>query len=149
MVYFDDLIQVLMSRNMVFRLITLISFAQLINLLKCLGLLVLLRIETAVHIEVRYLLLGVYGHILLLFDGHLLIYLEHRLVIEVHLDILEAENRLHGHKQWDAGLDGETLVGVRQLVLQKELVELADLLAAEREHVDQRKELVYVERVGF
>jgi len=112
MVYFDDLIQVLMSRNMVFRLITLISLAQLINLLKCLGLLVFLRVETAVHIEVRYLLLGVYGHILLLFDGHLLINLEHRLVIEVHLDVLEAENCLHGHKQWDAGLDGETLVGV-------------------------------------
>ena len=101
------------------------------------------------HIEVRYLLLGVYGHILLLFDRHFLINLEHRLVIEVHLDVLEAENRLHGHKQWNAGLDGETLVGVRQLVLQKELVELADLLTAEREHVDQRKKLVYVERVGF
>ena len=102
-----------MSRNMVFRLITLICLAQLIDLLERLGLLVFLRIETTVHIEVRYLLLGVYGHILLLFDRHLLIDLENRLVIEVHLDVLKAENCLHGHKQWDAGLDGETLVGVR------------------------------------
>ena len=87
-----------MSRNMVFRLITLICLAQFIDLLERLGLLVFLRIETTVHIEVRYLLLGVYGHILLLFDRHLLIDLENRLVIEIHLDVLEAENCLHSHK---------------------------------------------------
>ena len=68
LVCFDDLIQVLMPRNMIFRLITFIGFAKLIDLLECLGLLVFLSIETTVHIEVRYLLLGVYGHILLLFD---------------------------------------------------------------------------------
>ena len=36
-----------------------------------------------------------------------------------------------------------------KLVFQEELVELTDLLAAEREHVDQGKKLVYVERIGF
>ena len=33
--------------------------------------------------------------------------------LAIHLDILEAENCLHGHEKWDAGLDGETLVGMR------------------------------------
>jgi hypothetical protein len=90
------------------------------------------------HIKITYLLLSVYRHILLLFDTHLFVDLKNRLVIEVHLDILEAEHCFHGHEQRDSSLDRETFVGVRQLVLQEELVELADLLRAEGQHVDQR-----------
>jgi hypothetical protein len=40
-------------------------------------------------------------------------------------------------------------VAVRQLVLQQELVELADLLATEGEHMDQRQKLLDVEWVSL
>jgi hypothetical protein len=91
-----------------------------------------------VHIEVTYLLLGIDRHILTLLNSNLFVNFKNTLIIKVHLDIFERKHGFHGHEKRDASLDGEAILGVGQLVLQQELIELTDLLATERQDVDQR-----------
>lgn len=63
--------------DIVSTLVTLVSLTQLIDLLECLCLLILLSIQTTMHIQVRYLLFSVYRHVFRLFYGDLLVYFKH------------------------------------------------------------------------
>ena len=101
------------------------------------------------HVEVRDLLLGVDCHVLVLLYLHLLVDFEDGLVVEVQVDVLEREDGLHGHEERDAGLDRKARMLLRQGILDQELVELPDLLAAEGQNVDERHELLDVEWVGL
>ena len=57
------------------------------------------------------------------------------------MDIFEAENSFHCHEERDSSLHWERFVFVWDLVFEEEFIELANLLAAKREDVDQRQEL--------
>lgn len=84
-VFFHYFVQVLAGirhQNIVGRLVTLISFAQFVYFFQGFGLLILLGIQTGMHIQIADLLLGIECHILILFDLHLLVDVEHGAVVE-------------------------------------------------------------------
>ena len=69
-------------QNIITTLIPLISLTQFINLFQCFSLLIFLRIQTWMHVQIWYLLFGVDGHVLILFDGHFFVDVEDGLVFE-------------------------------------------------------------------
>lgn len=100
-VFFHNSIEVLTGishKYVVAALITFIGLAQFVDFFQGLGLLVFLCVQTGMHIEVRYLLFGVQGHILVLLDGHFFIDFEDRSILEVQVDILEGEDCFHCHE---------------------------------------------------
>ena len=86
-------------------------------------------------------------HILTLFYSHLLVDFENGGVVETQSNVSEREDGLHSHKEGYSGFDRKRVWWQR--VLQKELVELSNLFAAERQNMDQREEALDVEGVAL
>ena len=101
------------------------------------------------HIQEADLLFCKQRKVLALFDRDLFVYVEYAWVIEVHLNVFEWEYSFHRHEKWNTSLDWEILMGLWDRILHQKLVELTDLFAAERQNIDQREKLVYVERVAL
>lgn len=64
-------------QNVIAALIALISLTKFVDFLESFGLLVLLGVQARVHVQIRNLLFGVYGHILVLLDRHFFVNVEH------------------------------------------------------------------------
>ena len=77
-------------------------------------------------------------HVLTLFDRYLFVHFEDGRVVETQSDVSEGEDGLHGHEKRYSGFDWKRVR--RQRVLEQELVELANLFAAKREHMNERQE---------
>ena len=86
-------------------------------------------------------------HVLTLFDGHFFVDLKHGRVIEAQTNVSEGEDGLHGHEKRYTSFNRKRVWW--EWILQQELVELANLLAAKREDVNQRQEAFDVEGIAL